>query len=84
MDALSVLVHASPRDAIVDKTTSMLKTVERIARDEKKRSLSIVFCARFLRTLPTEAFGMVNDTARQTIRAVVAGHHQRVALPAPT
>ena len=27
---------------------------------------------------------MVDDMARQTIRAVVAGHYQRVALPART
>lgn len=81
MDALTGLVYASPRDAVVDKAASMFQTVEGIMRDEKKRSLSSVLCTRLLRTLPTEAFSMVDDTARQTIRAVVAGHHQRVALP---
>lgn len=81
MDALTGLVYASPRDAVVDKAASMFQTAEGITRDEKKRSLSIVLSARLLRTLPTEAFGVIDDTAWQTIRAVVAGHHQRVALP---
>ena len=83
MDTLPALVNASPSDAVVDKAARALQTVERIARDEKKCSVSNVLRARLLRTFPTEAFGMVDDTAWQTIRTVVSGHHKRVALPAP-